>query len=399
MDAAKEISFLAAGEIRRRYFPKAVFAAVRLRLLLMFLGQGGKFGTLISGAENKTREMNQALEELARKVRSDASLKRIFSTHQPEELWAVLGEQPEGRHFLDELSLFMDRYGHRETVVSTSLLPTWKDEPELALGIITSFAAQPPPASTGIPAWLAARDEILQHPRLRGGLLRSAFLETLELARCIIQIREDTHFYATLSMPVFRRALLEFGRRLVTAGVLDTPEDVYHLRLAELERAGGKTLPAELIEEFRTAVQRRKQARLSLEDTPLVDPRLFPSPELEGDALLGGMPGSPGVAEGPVCIVRDGSEFDKLSAGDILVAPYTNPSWTPLFQRAAAVVVDTGSLASHAAIVAREYGIPAVMGTINGTRTLQDGQQIRVDGNQGMVFRVNSAKPGSHSVK
>jgi pyruvate,water dikinase len=100
------------------------------------------------------------------------------------------------------------------------------------------------------------------------------------------------------------------------------------------------------------------------------------------------MPGSPGVAEGPARIVRDGSEFDKLVPGDVLVAPYTNPSWTPLFQRAIAVVVDSGSAASHAAIVAREYGIPAVMSTVTGTRTLSDGERIRVDGSQGAVFRV-----------
>jgi pyruvate,water dikinase len=86
---------------------------------------------------------------------------------------------------------------------------------------------------------------------------------------------------------------------------------------------------------------------------------------------------------------RDASEFDRLVAGEVLVAPYTNPSWTPLFQRAVAVIVDSGSAASHAAIVAREYGIPAVMSTLTGTQTLQDGQRIRVDGNQGLVFRAS----------
>jgi pyruvate,water dikinase len=104
------------------------------------------------------------------------------------------------------------------------------------------------------------------------------------------------------------------------------------------------------------------------------------------------MPGSPGVAEGPVCIVQDASEFDKLIVGNVLVAPYTNPSWTPLFQRAAAVVVDSGSVASHAAIVAREYGIPAVMATRTGTRILRNGEKIRVDGSRGTVVRVISTE-------
>ena len=107
-------------------------------------------------------------------------------------------------------------------------------------------------------------------------------------------------------------------------------------------------------------------------------------------ALLSGTPGSPGIAEGPVRIVRDSHEFNKLRSGDVLVAPYTNPAWTPLFQRAVAVVVDSGSPVSHAAIVAREYGIPAVMATLSGTKTVEDGDLVRVDGSQGLVFRVDS---------
>ena len=96
-----------------------------------------------------------------------------------------------------------------------------------------------------------------------------------------------------------------------------------------------------------------------------------------------------------VRIVREIAEFDRLAAGEVLVAPYTNPAWTPLFQRAAAVIVDTGSPVSHAAIVAREYGIPAVMATLTGTHTLQDGERVRVDGSQGVVYRASSQAAAS----
>ncbi|MGH2543765.1 MAG: PEP-utilizing enzyme, partial [Ardenticatenaceae bacterium] len=392
VQAAKEIPFLAAGEIRRRYFPKAAFALARLRLLLGLLGHAGQLGTLLSGAENKTLEVNRALEELAHKVRSDPNLATTFSTHDPQELWSTLEELPSGRAFLVELRAFLDRYGHRETVLSTALQPTWKDAPEVVLGIIKSFVAHPPQLHPDKPAWQVVRDELVQHPLLRFAPLRSAFLEILAEARTLLQIREDTHFYATLAMPVFRRTLLELGRRLVSAGILDTPEDVFHLTLDELERIGGRLPPpSELAAELRVSLMRRKKERARLEETPLVDPRLFPQSSPEGDALLRGMPGSPGVAEGPARIVRDGSAFDTVVAGDVLVAPYTNPSWTPLFQRVVAVVVDSGSAASHAAIVAREYGIPAVMSTVTGTRTLRDGERIRVDGSQGAVFRVTPA--------
>jgi pyruvate,water dikinase len=96
-------------------------------------------------------------------------------------------------------------------------------------------------------------------------------------------------------------------------------------------------------------------------------------------------------------IVRDASEFGKLQPGEVLIAPATNPAWTPLFQRAVAVVVDMGGSASHAAIVAREYGIPAVMGTVDGTQKLRDGQWIQVDGSRGLVLKATEHKGSSHN--
>jgi pyruvate,water dikinase len=123
----------------------------------------------------------------------------------------------------------------------------------------------------------------------------------------------------------------------------------------------------------------------------MVDPRLLAATSgarAAEDVLLSGTSGSPGVASGPVKIILDVSEFGKLRVGDVLVAPVTNPAWTPLFQRAAAVVVDAGGAASHAAIVAREYGIPAVMGTIQGTTKLTDGQWVQVDGSRGLVLKA-----------
>ncbi len=102
-------------------------------------------------------------------------------------------------------------------------------------------------------------------------------------------------------------------------------------------------------------------------------------------ALLVGVPASPGTAEGPVRVITGPSAFGTLRDGEVLVAPFTNPAWTPLFQRAAAVIVETGATMSHAAIVAREYGIPAVMGATEATRRLVDGQRVRVDGTSGIV--------------
>lgn len=388
LSAAQQVPFLVAGEIRRRYFPRAAFALVRLRLLLGLLGQPRQLGPLISGAANLTVEANQALERLSGQIRANPDLAGTFAGHAPGDLWPALDALPAGRAFLAELRAFLDRYGHRETVISTALQPTWKDAPEVVLGILKGFAAHPP-SPGGPPAWQAARDAVLRHPLLHLAPLRSAFLGLLAEARLVVQIREDTHYYATLAMPIIRRAAIELGRRLAQAGLLNAPADVFYLTRPELERIGGRLPPpADLAAELRASVARRQQTRARLEQVPLVDPRLFPTSAPRGSELLRGQPGSPGMAEGPARIIRDGADFDRLLAGDVLVAPYTNPAWTPLFQRAVAVVVDSGTVLSHAAIVAREYGLPAVMSTITGTRTLRDGERIRVDGSQGVVYRA-----------
>lgn len=105
--------------------------------------------------------------------------------------------------------------------------------------------------------------------------------------------------------------------------------------------------------------------------------------------MLRGGPGSPGRARGPVKVVRSLQEAGKLQAGDVLIAETTAPPWTPLFATAAAVVTDTGGVLSHCAIVAREYGIPAVVGTGGATTTLRDGQVVEVDGDNGLVSIVD----------
>jgi pyruvate,water dikinase len=257
------------GEIRLRYVPGAALAVGRLRLALGLLGRADRFGALLSGVETRTLETNRTLEALAARIRSDPTLADAFARHEPSELWAVLEAQPSGRAWLAELRVFLDRYGHREAggtlLVSQS---TWKDAPEVVLGILKGLALAPARPQPERPAWEVARDELLAHPLLRLSPLRSAFLELLAQARCFPQLREDTRFYATLILPVLRRTLLELGRRLAGAGILDAPEDIFHLRLDELEWVDGTwPPPRQLADELRALVRRRKEGRTALGDT------------------------------------------------------------------------------------------------------------------------------------
>jgi pyruvate,water dikinase len=386
-------------KFRVRYLPRPMLALARLRLTLGILGRADRIGALaFTGVETRTLEANRALEALAARIRSEPALADAFARHGATALWAELEAQPTGRAFLTELRAFLDEYGHREAGGTMQVAqPTWKDAPEVVLGMLQGMArAERRPRAT-LPSWEAVRDEILRHPLLRIPALRSAFLRLLTEARYFPQLREDTRFAVTRPLPVLRRTLLELGRRLRDAGVLDAAADVLHLELGDLDRIDGTwPPPPKLAGELRSLVARRKARRAELAGTPLVDPRLLGPVDADGpnrDVLLRGTPGSPGVAEGPVRVIREGSEFGNLRTGDVLVAPYTNPAWTPLFGRAAAVVVDSGGPASHAAIVAREYGIPAVMATADGTCRLTDGVRVRVDGARGVVM---AAAPQGH---
>ncbi len=377
-------------ELRKRYFPQALLGLGRLWLLLARAGHKDLFGKLISGVETKTTETNRALETLARQIRNNPKLSELFMQNGIRLLQSVLEQSPEGRDFLQSFSAFLDQYGHRETALTISQ-PAWRDEPEVVLGILKVLTTAEQPEADRYQEWKHTRDELLARSALGRWPLRNLFLKSLTDARYLFQIREDTHFYATLAQPLVRHVALELGRRLEQAGAIDSPTDVFHLRLEELKGLGEPWPPtSETLTRIRTLVARRKAKRASLANQPMFDPRLLaaasPTP-VDGNVLLSGSPGSPGIASGPARVIHDVSEFAKLQPGDILVAPVTNPAWTPLFQRAAGVVVDMGGAASHAAIVAREYRVPAVMGTMNGTQQLHDGQWIQVDGSRGLVLK------------
>jgi phosphohistidine swiveling domain-containing protein len=202
----------------------------------------------------------------------------------------------------------------------------------------------------------------------------------------------------TLAWPVMRRAVLRIGEALVEREVIAEPDDAFFITRDEareaLEALGERGPPATVDVVARRA-KREEQERLV---PPLLVGRVNPMlkkmwdafPQLIGavasdTALVSGAPASPGRATGSVRVIRGAHEFDQLQSGEILVAPLTAPAWTPLFTRAAAVVTDVGSAASHASIIAREYGIPAVVGCGDGTARLRTGMRVTVDGGTGNV--------------
>jgi pyruvate,water dikinase len=222
-----------------------------------------------------------------------------------------------------------------------------------------------------------------------------AFRSLLADAQHLVPIREEQVSELTLAWPVMRRAVLRIGEALATSGVIKASDDVFFLTHDELRSAlAGDRHPPGVDVAARRA-ERAQQAQLV---PPSVVGRLHPLTKKLFDGLprmlgavrsdtsvVSGTPASPGRASGLVRVVRGPSDFGDLLPGEILVAPLTAPAWTPLFTLAAAVVTDVGSAAAHASVIAREYGIPAVVGCGDATARLRTGMPVTVDGNTGNV--------------
>lgn len=369
-------------DLRISYLPRTGLALLRLKFALVLLRQPAMMGDLIVGGATRTADANRALETLAQQARENPRLQAALAGLDPQALAEFPRFQATFRRFLDE-------YGHRETVSPIlATPPTEGEDPGSVLARIALLAGEPP---RSVDPTDMALSTLLSHRLLHGRTISAHFTRWVHAARCGVAFREDTHFYCTKPLPVLRRSILEIGRRLQEAGVLQEAAEVFHLRLEELEDSvdPGRLTEAEK-NHLRTTVHSRASRRAELAGVPLIASSLVFPPSTRTDALVTGTPACAGVVTGTVKVVRGPADFAKLTPGDVLVCPYTNPAWTPLFPLAAAVVVDAGGPLSHAAIVAREYGIPTVMGTARGTTVLTDGQRVTVDAHSGTVTAADS---------
>jgi len=352
---------------------------------------------LISGVTgNVTMETNTALWDLAQVARNSPTVSDLLRRHSEQEVTEYLEQTPEGQAFLDQLERFLSEYGHREIRLDI-LYPTWVEDPSPVLGFVRGYldadeAQGPHEQQARLVKQRHALTEAVQarmeQDFVGRHLVWPIFRWVLGHTQIHTRERDTMHFELTRMFPPFRRLLLELGRRWRERGLISQPEDVFFLSLDEL---------GEVAESPRSMEKEVRARRAEFEAN-----KLRPCPDIirggqeiypEGARLaaategqLHGIAGSPGVVTGQARLIRGPEEFGKLKNGEILVAPLTSPVWTPLFAIASGVVTEVGSNLSHGAIVAREYGIPAVMGVAGATRLVQEGQMMTVDGSKGIVY-------------
>jgi len=352
--------------------------------------------TFLLGAENLALRAEKSLYDLAMWAKEQPGLLESLRKEPAGEIYQSLSGAGDGTVWGElrrRFSAHLAEYGH--TIYDLDFAkPIPADDPVPMLEAIKAYLD----GTAGNPykrqaAALALREQISEAVVKRlDPLRRKWFLKLLKYAQESAPLREDGIADIGLGQPQIRKMLAELGRRLTNAGVISAPEDIYWLEdvevqdmAATLEQGGRQNSHAAAVEERKSKWQtmRKIVPPNVLPKNPLLA-RFAPREDQHGDTLKGSG-ASAGRVRARACVMRGSEDFSRMRPGDVIVAVVTTPAWTPLFARAAAVVTDIGGPLSHSSIVAREYGIPAVLGTGAATRRIQDGQMISVDGNAGTV--------------
>lgn len=349
---------------------------------------------------NVTTEMDLALWETARAIRADPNSMNRFRSALPADLAAdyLNGTLPSAAQ--QAVAGFMGRYGMRGVGEIDIGNPRWSEQPEPIMQTLQSYLqitdenlAPDVMFERGARVAEAAIEKLAaQARRQRGGWLKEKLVRgAARRIRILMGIREAPKYYAIRVMDIARREILAIGRKFSAAGIIARPDDLFFLHISDLE-ALSKNQARDwqaMIAERRAAYEREARRR-QVPRVLVSDGRSFY--EGVGSAtdtadLITGSPVSPGVAEGLVHVVFDLHQT-HLAPGEILVCPGTDPAWTPLFMAAGGLITEVGGMMTHGSVVAREYGIPAVVGVHQATLRLKTGQRIRIDGTAGKILVI-----------
>jgi pyruvate,water dikinase len=290
----------------------------------------------------------------------------------------------------------MDRYGMRGVGEIDFGQPRWREDPASVMQTLQSYLQIDKDSTPdvlfarGEQAARAAIEKLALEVRGQsGGWLKEKIVRgAARRIRVLMGARESPKFFAIRVMGIARKALLDVGKEFVEAGMIDRAEDLVFLNFSELE-ALSRNEPRDwkaLIAE-RRATYDREARRKQVPRVLVSDGRAFYEglgAETDTGSVITGSPVSPGVVEGLVHIILNPHET-QLAPGEILVCPGTDPAWTPLFMAAGGLITEVGGMMTHGSVVAREYGIPAVVGVHQATTRLKDGQRIRLDGTAGKI--------------
>jgi rifampicin phosphotransferase len=341
---------------------------------------------------NVTTEMDLALWDLAGRIRRNEAAARVLSSRPAAELSAEFRSGTLPPTLQGELAEFLARYGHRAVAEIDLGMPRWSDDPTHILGVLANYLKLDDPAMAPDALFdRGAREAeemiatLVERARRRGPLRARLVRLALDRARKLAGVRELPKYDLVMGLAAVRRELAAVGAELARRGSLEKGDDVFFLDLKEaragLDGRDFRALVQERRDSYEAELRRRHIPRVLLSDGTEPEAQAVAA---AGDAALAGTPASAGSVTATARVVLD-PVGAHLEPGEILVAPSTDPGWTPLFLTAGGLVMEMGGANSHGAVVAREYGIPAVVGVPDATARIATGQRITVDGAAGTV--------------
>jgi rifampicin phosphotransferase len=349
-----------------------------------------------------TAEAGFALWRLATLAHADHDTDTAVGS---EDEWAQVSARlrltEPGRKFLAAWDAFMAEHGHHCRAELELFNARWAETPDYVLGVVRGYLrsiGQSNPLEHQ--RQLAGEREQLTEKwrqRLKNPLKRWIFSRSLRRAQKLAVFREQLKNQGVRRIAFARHVLLALGRRLQEQGILSGRDDIFFLEVSEIEPVA----TGHAAFNWRERIETRRweyEANLKLTPPPLVigkfDPHATIGPMANANTkLLEGTPSSPGVVTGRARVILRADDHEQVLAGEILVAPFTDPAWSPYFINAAGLVVEQGGILSHGSIVAREYGIPAVVSVASATRIIRTGHWLEVDANRGVV-KVLDEIPG-----
>jgi pyruvate,water dikinase len=363
--------------------------------LYAWLGEKNAADTLTQSVPNNvTSEMGLALLDVADVIRPHPEVVAFLQHVEDDGFLDELPKLAGGREARDAILAWLDTYGMRGVGEIDITRPRWSERPTMLVPILLGHIQNFAPGSAkrrfeeGLQEARKKEEEILTRLRALpdGGAKAEETKRMIDRVRTFAGYREYPKYAMVSRYFVYKQSLMEEADRLVQAGVLREREDIFYLRLQELQDVVRTNQVDEQL------IRERKDAFRSYR--AITPPRVLTS---DGEAVAGsyrrgdfppgalvGLPVSAGIIEGRARVIFGLAEAD-LEPGDILVTAYTDPSWTPLFVAIAGLVTEVGGLMTHGAVIAREYGLPAVVGVEQATRLIGDGQRIRVHGTDGYV--------------
>jgi rifampicin phosphotransferase len=397
LTTAEQLLFEALPRLLSGASPVMVAGMVAFTLVSKLLGNlatEGECQMLLRGApSNPTTEMNLALWTLAQQIQADPSkvhlvrdtpAARLAEDYRNGSLPALLQRV---------LASFLATYGHRSVAELDLGVPRWSEDPTYVLGILASYLQLRDPAQApNVQFRHAAQEaeamvtELTRRARSKNWLRRVLVGFCLSRARALSGLREMPRFCLTLLLSQVRALLWPVGEMLTQGGQLEAAGDIFFITLPEAHEALAGTDMHALVRERRTNYEQE----LTRRHVPLVllsdgtEPSVERNVAVSTGGALRGTPASPGIITAPARVILD-PHAAHLEHGEILVAPSTDPGWTPLFLTAGGLVMEMGGAMAHGAIVAREYGIPAVVGVSGATERISTGIRITVDGTAGTV--------------